>query len=79
MRCELLDYDLPEGLIASRPPVERDGARLLLIDRGRALGDVAHAAVRDLDRHIAPGSLVIVNYTRVVPARLLGWKRGTGG
>ncbi|XXT22158.1 tRNA preQ1(34) S-adenosylmethionine ribosyltransferase-isomerase QueA [Sorangium sp. So ce429] len=79
MRCELLDYELPEALIASRPPEERDGARLLLVDRGRGAGEVEHGAIRDLDRYIERGALVIVNDTRVVPARLFGKKRGTGG
>jgi S-adenosylmethionine:tRNA ribosyltransferase-isomerase len=79
VRRELLDYDLPEELIASRPPEERDGGRLLLIDRGRPPGEVLHAAVCDLDRHVPPGALLVVNDTRVLPARLLGWKRATGG
>ncbi|KYF68298.1 tRNA preQ1(34) S-adenosylmethionine ribosyltransferase-isomerase QueA [Sorangium cellulosum] len=79
MRCELLDYELPEALIASRPPEERDGARLLLIDRGRSDREIEHAAIRDLDRHVERGALVVVNDTRVVPARLFGSKRGTGG
>jgi S-adenosylmethionine:tRNA ribosyltransferase-isomerase len=79
VRCELLDYELPEALIASRPPEERDGARLLLVDRGRRAGEVEHAAIRDLDRYIERGALVIVNDTKVVPARLFGRKRGTGG
>ncbi|MGK4006702.1 tRNA preQ1(34) S-adenosylmethionine ribosyltransferase-isomerase QueA [Sorangium sp. So ce1036] len=79
MRCELLDYDLPEALIASRPPEQRDGGRLLLLDRGRPAGEVEHTAIRDLDRYVARGALVVVNDTRVVPARLFGRKRGTGG
>lgn len=79
MRRELLDYDLPEELIASRPPEERDGARLLLVDRGRPPGEVVHGAVRALDEHIPPGALIVVNDTRVLPARLLGRKRATGG
>ncbi|WP_437579152.1 tRNA preQ1(34) S-adenosylmethionine ribosyltransferase-isomerase QueA [Sorangium sp. So ce887] len=79
MRCELLDYELPEALIASRPPEERDGARLLLVDRGRGAGDVEHAAIRDLGRYVERGALVVVNDTKVVPARLFGKKRGTGG
>ncbi|MCC6555278.1 MAG: tRNA preQ1(34) S-adenosylmethionine ribosyltransferase-isomerase QueA [Polyangiaceae bacterium] len=79
MRRDLLDYELPEELIASRPAEERDGARLLVVDRGLAPGDVGHAAVRDLDRHVPEGALLVVNDTRVVPARLLGWKAATGG
>lgn len=75
MRRALFDYDLPPELIAARPPDERDGARLLVLD-----GDSrTHSAVRDLDRHVAPGTLVVVNDTRVIPARLLGHKAGSGG
>ncbi len=79
MRRALLDFDLPEELIASRPPEERDGARLLLVDRGRPPGAVDHGAVRELDRHLPPGALLVVNDTRVLPARLLGRKQATGG
>lgn len=74
MRRNLLDYDLPQELIASRPPPERDGARLLV------LGDsVAHDHVRRLASLLPEGALLVVNDTRVVPARLLGRKRGSGG
>ncbi len=76
MRRALLDYDLPPDLIATRPPAERDGARLLVLDAGGAL---AHAEVRDLERLALPGTLVVVNDTRVIPARLLGHKVETGG
>lgn len=75
MRRELLDYDLPPELIATHPPAERDGARLLVMERA----STSHDAVRDLDRHVTPGSLAIVNDTRVIPARLLGHKVATGG
>ncbi len=73
---EDLDYELPEALIAQHPLAERDGARLLALSR--ATGDVRHAIVRELPRLIPP-SLVVVNDTRVIPARLLGVKRRTGG
>jgi S-adenosylmethionine:tRNA ribosyltransferase-isomerase len=75
VRRELLDYDLPPELIATHPPAERDGARLLVL----AKGPPATAAVRELDRFIQPGTLLVVNDTRVIPARLLGHKAGTGG
>jgi S-adenosylmethionine:tRNA ribosyltransferase-isomerase len=75
VRRALLDYDLPPELIAAHPPAERDGARMLLVDCAR----LDHSAVRDLDRFVAPGTLVVVNDTRVIPARLLGRKVGTGG
>jgi S-adenosylmethionine:tRNA ribosyltransferase-isomerase len=76
VRRALLDYELPPELIATHPPAERDGARLLVLDAGGAL---AHASVRDLERFVVPGTLVVVNDTRVIPARLLGHKVETGG
>lgn len=79
VRTDLLDYELPEELIATRPPEARDGARLCVVDCDRAAGDVDHAWVRELDARIPAGALVVVNDTRVVPARLFGVKRGTGG
>lgn len=78
MRRDLLDYELPGELIATHPAVERDGARLLIADPASP-GAFQHAAVRDLDRLLAPGSLLVANDTRVIPARLMGRKSGTGG
>jgi S-adenosylmethionine:tRNA ribosyltransferase-isomerase len=75
VRRDLLHYDLPPELIAARPPAERDGARMLVLDEGALRG----SQVRDLDRHVAPGTLVVVNDTRVIPARLFGHKEGSGG
>jgi S-adenosylmethionine:tRNA ribosyltransferase-isomerase len=63
-------------LIASRPAEERDGARLLVLDE---VGHLTHAAVRELDRVLPERCLLVVNDTRVVPARLLGRKEGSGG
>ncbi len=75
MRVRDLDYDLPEERVAQRPPPERDGGRLLVIRRG----ELEHDRVRSLARHVPAGALVVVNDTRVLPARLLGARRGTGG
>jgi S-adenosylmethionine:tRNA ribosyltransferase-isomerase len=74
VRTDLLDYSLPEDLIASRPLAERDGARLLVVGDG----GVEHRNVRELAELIPEGALVVVNDTRVFRARLLG-KRETGG
>lgn len=73
---EDFDYALPASCIAQRPPQERDGARLLRLDR--ASGALAHHGVRDLPGLLAPGDLLIVNATRVLPARLRGHKRSGG-
>jgi S-adenosylmethionine:tRNA ribosyltransferase-isomerase len=76
VRRLLLDYALPPELIATHPPAERDGARLLVIDRE---GPSQHLRIRDLDQLVPPGALLVVNDTRVIPARLLGHKAGSGG
>ena len=70
-----LDYALPEALIAQEPPAERDGARLLVVDRDR--GTLNHRRVLDLPELIVP-SLLVVNDTRVLPARMFA-RKPTGG
>ena len=76
LRLADFDYHLPEELIAQSPPVDRDGGRLLLVDRkSRQLTDLA---VRDLPELLRAHDLVVVNNTRVLPARLRG-RRETGG
>mgnify|MGYP003564989561 CR=1 FL=1 len=75
MRTEQLDYALPAELIAQAPPTERDASRMLCLDRVR--GAVEHAWIRQLPERLAP-SLLVLNDTRVFPARLVG-RRATGG
>ena len=82
MRCDLLDYELPEDRIARRPADARDASRLLVVSPSDATPEghpVEHRHVFDLPELLSPGALVIVNDTRVIPARLLGHKVGTGG
>lgn len=70
------DYDLPEALIAQNPVPGRSSSRLLRVDRkADALG---HHKFYDLGRFLNPGDLLVVNNTRVIPARLMG-KKETGG
>ena len=70
------DYFLPPDLIAQTPPLERDGGRLLLVDRaGKSLSD---RTIRDLPDVLQPNDLVVINTTKVIPARLRGI-RSTGG
>ncbi|MFO0558854.1 MAG: tRNA preQ1(34) S-adenosylmethionine ribosyltransferase-isomerase QueA [Polyangiales bacterium] len=76
MKVDLLDYELPRELIAAEPPPERDGARMLVLDR--ASETFAHDFVRNLAERIEPGSVVVVNNTKVINARLHGHKP-TGG
>ena len=67
MRSEELDYDLPPELIAQRPSPERDESRLLVYDR--ASGDVRHRHFHELVQELS-GELVVLNDTRVIPARI---------
>jgi S-adenosylmethionine:tRNA ribosyltransferase-isomerase len=76
MKTSELDYDLPPELIAQRPLARRDDSRLLVYER--AGGGVRHRRFRDLPAELQPGALVVVNDTRVVPARLR-LRRPSGG
>src|SRR3970040_1538991 len=70
MRLSDFHYALPPGLIAQYPLPERDASRLLLLDRGT--GAVAYRSFRDLPALLRPGDLLVLNDTRVLPARLDG-------
>lgn len=74
--ADLYDYELPPELIAQRPLEDRAAARLLVVRRA---GGLKHRHVRDLPDLLAPGDLVVVNDTRVLPARLVGRRAATGG
>jgi S-adenosylmethionine:tRNA ribosyltransferase-isomerase len=74
---DLYDYDLPPDLIAQQALEDRSAARLLHLRR--ADGAIGHRCVRDLPDLLRPGDLVVVNDTRVVPARLIGRRVATGG
>lgn len=71
------DYDLPRELIAQRPAVKRSDARLMVIDR--ASGGIEHRHVRDLPELLRPHDCLVMNDSRVVPARLIGKRTLTGG
>jgi S-adenosylmethionine:tRNA ribosyltransferase-isomerase len=71
------DYELPKELIAQHPTPTRVDARLLLVDRAR--NELHHHHVRDLPELLIPGDCLVLNDTRVVPARLLGRRDLTGG
>lgn len=74
---ETYDYELPAELIASVPVKRRDAARLMRIDR--STGEITHHTVGELPRLLRPGDLLILNETRVLPARLQGVRSATGG
>jgi S-adenosylmethionine:tRNA ribosyltransferase-isomerase len=69
------DYDLPSAQIAQHPLPDRSASRLLVLDR--ATGAIRHLHFRDLPELIPPGDLLVINTSRVIPARLHG-KRATG-
>src|SRR6185503_19625932 len=71
------DFNLPPDLIAQDPAPERGGARLLVLDR--ASGLLRHTVIAALPNLLLPGDLVVVNNTRVFPARLLGHRVPSGG
>ncbi len=77
--CELTqyDYDLPQQLIAQSPAVSRTDARLLVVSRSR--NSLEHKHIRDLPEFFRQGDCLVLNDTRVVPARLIGRRTRTGG
>ena len=76
MGLEEFDFYLPSGLIAQVPAVRRDAARLMTLDRTtRQIGETVFSEIQGLFR---PGDLLVVNDTRVIPARLLGRKESGG-
>lgn len=70
------DYDLPVDLIAHHPPSDRAASRLLVVRRDR--DDFEHLHFRDIIRLVEPGDVIVLNETRVIPARLLGRRPGGG-
>ncbi len=76
MKTSDFDYELPERLIAQTPIEPRDSARMLVIDR--ASGSRSDHIFRDIVDYLNPADVLVVNHTRVIPARLLGIKADTG-
>jgi S-adenosylmethionine:tRNA ribosyltransferase-isomerase len=77
MRVDAFHYELPPELIAQRPAEDRERARLMVLGAGGA--ELQHRRIHELPELLPAGALVVVNDTRVIPARLLGRKRETGG
>jgi S-adenosylmethionine:tRNA ribosyltransferase-isomerase len=71
------DFELPRELIAQEPPAQRTDARMLVIDRRS--GRIEHASVRDLPSFMQAGDAIVVNDSRVIPARLVGFREKTRG
>lgn len=76
MNVEEFDYDLPESLIAQTPLKDRDQSRLLVL--GRNSGNIEHKYFKDVINYLETGDTLVLNDTRVMPARLFGLKEETG-
>lgn len=77
MHISEFDYDLPEDLIAQQPLAERDASRLLVLDRES--GSWSDSSFREFPEHLRTNDVVVVNNSRVIPARLSGHRHETGG
>lgn len=69
-------FDLPEELIAQDPLEDRSSSRLLVLDKNT--GDVEHHVFREIIDYLNPGDCLVINNTKVIPARLMGVREGTG-
>ena len=76
LKTEDFFYELPEELIAQTPSEERDGCRLMVLDRERK--SVEHRIFRDITEYLRPDDMLIVNSSKVIPARLIGKTDKTG-
>ena len=77
LRVDDFDYELPNGAIAQSPAEPRDSSRLLVLDRSRP-DELRHATFRDIGEHLDTGDLLVVNDSRVMPARLAARRRSGG-
>lgn len=75
MNVKDYDYDLPEELIAQAPLEDRSSSRLMVLDR--QTGDVEHRHFTDILEYLHPGDCLVINNTKVIPARLFGVKEDT--
>ncbi|MBI4382471.1 MAG: tRNA preQ1(34) S-adenosylmethionine ribosyltransferase-isomerase QueA [Nitrospinae bacterium] len=76
MKLSDFDFSLPEELIAQRPAPHRDQSRLMVVDRNS--GRISHAIFSDIGAYLTGRPLLVFNNTRVVPAKLRGYKRNNG-
>ncbi|MCK6204946.1 tRNA preQ1(34) S-adenosylmethionine ribosyltransferase-isomerase QueA [Bacillus infantis] len=76
MKVEMFDFHLPEELIAQTPLEDRTSSRLMVLDKED--GALQHETFKNLPEYLNPGDCLVLNDTRVLPARLFGAKEGTG-
>lgn len=77
MKVSEFDFYLPEELIAQHPLKQRDSSRLMVLDK--KTGEIEHKIFHDVINYLNPGDTLVLNNTRVLPARLIGEKEETGG
>ena len=71
------DYDLPQELIAQDPLEDRSSSRLMVLDK--TTGEVEHKVFKDIVEYLQPGDCLVINNTKVIPARLYGTREGKTG
>lgn len=76
MKTSDFDFDLPEELIAQDPLEDRSSSRLLVLNKDT--GDITHKVFKDIKGYLKAGDCLVLNNTKVIPARLIGEKEGTG-
>ena len=76
MKTSDFDFELPQELIAQTPILNRDESRLLVLDK--KTGEVEHHVFKDIIDYLNPGDVLVINDTKVIPARLMGVKEDTG-
>ncbi|MDD3225189.1 MAG: S-adenosylmethionine:tRNA ribosyltransferase-isomerase, partial [Clostridium sp.] len=77
MQLKDFDYNLPKELIAQHPSEKRDECRLMVFDK--KTGEIRHKVFKDIIDYLNPGDCLVLNDTRVIPARLIGVKEETEG
>ncbi len=77
MKTDEFNFDLPENLIAQHPIAKRDNSKMLTLNR--STGDVEHKRFYDISENLETGDTLVLNDTKVIPARLYGNKKKTGG
>ena len=77
MKTSDFDYELPEELIAQDPLEDRTSSRLLVLDKNT--GERKHTIFHEIIDYLNPGDCLVINNTKVIPARLIGEREETGG
>ena len=76
MKVDLFDFHLPEELIAQIPLIDRESSRLMVLDKEN--GEIEHEIFKHITNYLKPGDCLVLNDTKVFPARLFGSKEDTG-